>query len=174
MYCVYVCPQCVVLLPCTVYIYMSTVCVSTAMYCVYVHSVWSYCYVLCICPQCVFLLLCTVYMSAVCVSTAMYCVYVHSVCFYCYVLCVCPQCVVLLCTVCMLLLLQNSRGVNLTIPMPGHAIGSEPAAMEETKKAVQQLEELIREHDVTFLLLDTRESRWLPTLMCLAYNKVSK
>lgn len=66
----------------------------------------------------------------------------------------------------------NSRGVNLTIPMPGHAIGSEPAAMEETKKAVQQLEELIREHDVTFLLLDTRESRWLPTVMCLAYNKL--
>ena len=148
-----------------------------------------YCYVLCICPQCVFycyvcavymsavcvLLLCTVCMSTVCGSTAMYCVYVRSVWFYCYVLCICPQCVILLpCTVCMLLLLQNSRGVNLTIPMPGHAIGSEPAAMEETKKAVQQLEELIREHDVTFLLLDTRESRWLPTLMCLAYNKVSK
>ena len=46
--------------------------------------------------------------------------------------------------------------------------------MEETKKSVEQLEELIKSHDVVFLLLDTREARWLPTVMCMVHGKVGQ
>ena len=35
-----------------------------------------------------------------------------------------------------------------------------------------QLEELIKEHDVIFLLLDSREARWLPTVQGIAHNKL--
>ena len=35
------------------------------------------------------------------------------------------------------------------------------------------MEELIKSHDVVFLLMDTRESRWLPTLFCAAHNKLA-
>lgn len=49
--------------------------------------------------------------------------------------------------------------------MPGHnGIDAENAAT---------LHELIDSHDVTFLLTDSRESRWLPTVICAALNKVS-
>lgn len=35
-----------------------------------------------------------------------------------------------------------------------------------------QLEELIKDHDVIFLLLDSREARWLPTVQGIAHNKL--
>mmetsp|Transcript_117975 Transcript_117975/g.164303 ORF Transcript_117975/g.164303 Transcript_117975/m.164303 type:complete len:91 (+) Transcript_117975:1392-1664(+) len=37
---------------------------------------------------------------------------------------------------------------------------------------MRRLEDLIKEHDVIFLLLDSREARWLPTVMAQAHNKV--
>ena len=63
----------------------------------------------------------------------------------------------------------NSRGVSLTIRMPGHRI--DPAAEASAKQDVDTLETLIREHDVVFLLTDSRESRWLPTLLCSVHDK---
>jgi len=36
----------------------------------------------------------------------------------------------------------------------------------------KQLDGLMDEHDVTFLLMDTRESRWLPTVLGAAKNKL--
>jgi len=42
------------------------------------------------------------------------------------------------------------------------------------KDDVKQLEQLISEHDCIFLLMDTRESRWLPTVIAAAQKKVPK
>ena len=35
-----------------------------------------------------------------------------------------------------------------------------------------KLEALIEEHDVVFLLLDSREARWLPTVLSGVHNKI--
>lgn len=58
----------------------------------------------------------------------------------------------------------------MNIPMPGHPIP--PASVEQTKKDVQLLEQLFDEHDVVFLLMDSRESRWLPTVLGASKGKV--
>ncbi|XP_054275046.1 ubiquitin-like modifier-activating enzyme ATG7 [Macrosteles quadrilineatus] len=59
----------------------------------------------------------------------------------------------------------KSRGVKLTISMPGRGVND--------IDSVAELEKLISEHDVVFLLTDTRESRWLPTLLAAKHNKVA-
>ncbi|KAH7883150.1 hypothetical protein F5I97DRAFT_1902440 [Phlebopus sp. FC_14] len=64
----------------------------------------------------------------------------------------------------------NANGYNLSIPMPGHPIS--PASVEQTKKDVEQLEKLFDEHDAVFLLMDSRESRWLPTVLGAAKGKI--
>ena len=46
--------------------------------------------------------------------------------------------------------------------------------MERVKKSVKKLEELIDAHDAIFLLMDTRESRWLPTVIASAKRKVPR
>ncbi|KAK3724957.1 hypothetical protein QZH41_017166 [Actinostola sp. cb2023] len=69
----------------------------------------------------------------------------------------------------------NSSGEMFSIPMPGHSIGSsqgEICAEEAVQHDVQRLEELIDAHDVVYLLMDTRESRWLPTLIAAAKKKL--
>ena len=60
-----------------------------------------------------------------------------------------------------------SEGIVLSIPMPGH-----PDKEDVIGHAVKMLDSLIQEADVVYLLTDTRESRWLPTVMCSAYNKI--
>jgi ubiquitin-like modifier-activating enzyme ATG7 len=52
--------------------------------------------------------------------------------------------------------------------MPGHA----PSNDQEAEKDIKLLEELIKTHDVVFMLTDSRESRWLPTVLAAAHNKV--
>jgi hypothetical protein len=66
---------------------------------------------------------------------------------------------------------MRSRGEILSIPMPGHPVS--PSDRDNFLSAVRRLEELVREHDVVFALTDSREARWLPTVMCSALNKVS-
>lgn len=56
----------------------------------------------------------------------------------------------------------------MRIPMPGHYV----ADAEEVEKDVKQLSATIDEHDVIFLLTDTRESRWLPTMLSAYSGKV--
>lgn len=58
----------------------------------------------------------------------------------------------------------------MSIPMPGHPIPE--ASVEQTKKEVVALEDLFDQHDVVYLLMDSRESRWLPTLLGAAKGKV--
>ncbi|KAH8092571.1 hypothetical protein BXZ70DRAFT_1010662 [Cristinia sonorae] len=64
----------------------------------------------------------------------------------------------------------DATGHNLSIPMPGHPIP--PASVEQAKKDVATLEKLIDEHDAVFLLMDSRESRWLPTVLGAAKGKI--
>lgn len=62
----------------------------------------------------------------------------------------------------------KSTGYNLAVPMIGHPV-SEGSGVEENYNL---LAELFDEHDVVFLLMDSRESRWLPTVMGLAHKKI--
>jgi len=56
--------------------------------------------------------------------------------------------------------------------MPGHAVGESKEAYAALLEEMQRLENLIKEHDVIFLLTDSRESRWLPTVLSGAMNKI--
>ena len=66
--------------------------------------------------------------------------------------------------------MQDATGYSLSIPMPGHPIP--PSSIEQVKSDVEKLEKLFDEHDAVFLLMDSRESRWLPTVMGAAKGKV--
>lgn len=62
----------------------------------------------------------------------------------------------------------ESEGHVLSVPMLGHPITDE----EKTKADFAKLQELVESHDVIFLLMDSRESRWLPTVMGKAAGKI--
>lgn len=62
----------------------------------------------------------------------------------------------------------DAEGHVMSVPMAGHPIMDEA----KTKEEFETLKKLIDEHDAIFLLLDTRESRWLPTLMGKAAGKI--
>ncbi|KAG5458044.1 MAG: hypothetical protein BJ554DRAFT_1813 [Olpidium bornovanus] len=66
--------------------------------------------------------------------------------------------------------LAVSEGHMILIPMPGHAVP--PAMAAEVRQAVRNLENLFLEHDVVFLLMDSRESRWLPTVIGASQGKL--
>ena len=57
----------------------------------------------------------------------------------------------------------ESAGHVLSIPMPGHPVSetTEP----EVRAAFEKLKDLIASHNLVFLLMDSRESRWLPSLL---------
>jgi ubiquitin-like modifier-activating enzyme ATG7 len=61
----------------------------------------------------------------------------------------------------------QSEGIVLSIPMPGH-----PESREAIEESVNSLDALVKEADAVFLLTDTRESRWLPTVMAAAHDKI--
>ncbi|XP_022724540.1 ubiquitin-like modifier-activating enzyme atg7 [Durio zibethinus] len=65
----------------------------------------------------------------------------------------------------------EAEGVVMAIPMPGHPVSSqeEKSVLEDCRR----LNYLIDSHDVIFLLTDTRESRWLPALLCANTNKIT-
>uniref|UniRef100_A0A8D0E279 Ubiquitin-like modifier-activating enzyme ATG7 n=1 Tax=Salvator merianae TaxID=96440 RepID=A0A8D0E279_SALMN len=66
----------------------------------------------------------------------------------------------------------NAEGFNMSIPMPGHPVNFSEVTLEQAHKDVAQLEKLIDAHDVIFLLMDTRESRWLPAVIAASKRKL--
>lgn len=62
----------------------------------------------------------------------------------------------------------DAQGVTLEVPMIGHPV-KDP---EREKAAFETLERLVDEHDVIFLLMDLRETRWLPTVLGSAKDKL--
>ncbi|KAJ5951788.1 Molybdenum cofactor biosynthesis MoeB [Penicillium vulpinum] len=62
----------------------------------------------------------------------------------------------------------ETTGHVLSVPMAGHPIMDEKAIRAD----FDHLKILIDEHDAIFLLMDTRESRWLPTVMGKAAGKI--
>ncbi|CAD6592247.1 MAG: Autophagy protein 7 [Alectoria sarmentosa] len=62
----------------------------------------------------------------------------------------------------------DSSGYVMSVPMAGHPIMDEAVVKSE----FETLQRLIEEHDAIFLLMDTRESRWLPTVIGKAAGKL--
>ncbi|RCK58801.1 Ubiquitin-like modifier-activating enzyme ATG7 [Candida viswanathii] len=62
----------------------------------------------------------------------------------------------------------DAAGYNLEVPMIGHPVTDEP----KQKENYETLLNLFDEHDVIFLLMDSRESRWLPTLLGASKDKI--
>lgn len=57
----------------------------------------------------------------------------------------------------------NAKGYSFEVPMIGH---------ESSEANYNRLQELVNENDAVFLLMDSRESRWLPTVMGKSANKI--
>uniref|UniRef100_A0A8C6BKL6 Ubiquitin-like modifier-activating enzyme ATG7 n=1 Tax=Monodon monoceros TaxID=40151 RepID=A0A8C6BKL6_MONMO len=66
----------------------------------------------------------------------------------------------------------NARGFNMSIPMPGHPVNFSSVTLEQARRDVERLEQLVEGHDVVFLLMDTRESRWLPAVIAASKRKL--
>lgn len=64
--------------------------------------------------------------------------------------------------------LVNANGYELEIPMAGHPVTND----EKQKQDFEMLDKLIELHDVVFLLTDSREARWLPTLIGNVKKKI--
>ena len=62
----------------------------------------------------------------------------------------------------------NANYIEMRVPMPGHAVAE--VERDEVLESIDALEKEIRNADAVFLLTDTRESRWLPTVLCAAHN----
>ena len=58
----------------------------------------------------------------------------------------------------------------MNIPMPGHTVNDDKH--EQLFEDVEKLEALVASHDVIYLLLDSREARWLPTVLANVHKKL--
>ncbi|KAH3669391.1 hypothetical protein OGAPHI_001512 [Ogataea philodendri] len=64
--------------------------------------------------------------------------------------------------------LVDAQGFSLEVPMAGHPVTNET----KQKQDFDKLYDLIKQHDVIFLLMDSRETRWLPTVIGNVENKI--
>lgn len=60
--------------------------------------------------------------------------------------------------------MKEVEGIDFEIPMPGHILSD--------TKSIEQLDSLIASHDIVFLLTDSRESRWLPSVLAKYHSKM--
>ncbi|CAI2360708.1 unnamed protein product [Moneuplotes crassus] len=67
--------------------------------------------------------------------------------------------------------LVKTEGIRLSIPMPGHP-GKTEEAENQIRESYRKLDKLIQEHDIIYLITDSRESRWLPTVLSAIHNKI--
>eukprot|EP00922_Rhytidocystis_sp_ex-Travisia-forbesii_P053248 GHVS01078962.1.p1 GENE.GHVS01078962.1~~GHVS01078962.1.p1 ORF type:complete len:1001 (-),score=169.82 GHVS01078962.1:490-3492(-) len=67
----------------------------------------------------------------------------------------------------------NCQAVCLDIPMPGHARYAADQDSTSLEKSLMELDSLIGSHDIVLLLTDSRESRWLPSLLVNHRNRLS-
>ncbi|WKY08280.1 hypothetical protein Q1695_007635 [Nippostrongylus brasiliensis] len=66
---------------------------------------------------------------------------------------------------------MDAEAYRVTVPMPGHTISSsEEAALE---RDVAAIDDMVAAHDVVFLALDSREARWLPTVLSTKHKKMA-
>lgn len=68
------------------------------------------------------------------------------------------------------LIYQVSTGHVVQVPMPGHPVGD--SMRNEVLQNLDVIENAVKNCDVIFLLTDSRESRWLPTLLGSYHKKV--
>ncbi|XP_049547684.1 uncharacterized protein LOC125958856 [Anopheles darlingi] len=66
----------------------------------------------------------------------------------------------------------KAYGENLLIPMPGHPVDN-TTGINEVKALLEKISKLIEEHDVIYLLTDSRESRWLPSMLAAFHGKLA-
>ncbi|KJH48421.1 e1-like protein-activating enzyme Gsa7p/Apg7p [Dictyocaulus viviparus] len=65
----------------------------------------------------------------------------------------------------------DAHAVRITVPMPGHVFSeNEEEALE---RDIAVIDELVAVNDVVFLALDSREARWLPTVLANKYGKMA-
>ncbi|CAZ81899.1 unnamed protein product [Tuber melanosporum] len=64
----------------------------------------------------------------------------------------------------------DAQGFDMTVPMAAHPFSDTQEA--GVKQDYLKLRRLFDEHDAIFLLMDTRESRWLPTVMGKSMKKL--
>ncbi|XP_063718260.1 ubiquitin-like modifier-activating enzyme ATG7 isoform X2 [Symsagittifera roscoffensis] len=62
------------------------------------------------------------------------------------------------------------EALEMSIPMPGHAVAQ--IEKQKVQHTLTQLDELVAGHDCIFLLLDSREARWLPTVLGKFHGKL--
>ncbi|KAL3086622.1 hypothetical protein niasHT_037748 [Heterodera trifolii] len=67
--------------------------------------------------------------------------------------------------------LVDAKGIHMKIPMPGYPYSKDGKA--QVAEECRRLEESVRNCDVLFLVMDSRESRWLPTLLAAVHNKLA-
>ncbi|MFH4976020.1 hypothetical protein AB6A40_002729 [Gnathostoma spinigerum] len=65
----------------------------------------------------------------------------------------------------------EADAVNMIIPMPGHSFSEK--GVEELSDRLRVLEELIIKHDVIFMVMDSREARWAPTVISSYHGKLA-
>lgn len=62
----------------------------------------------------------------------------------------------------------DATGYPISVPMAGHPVND----LLATRSDYEILDRLFDEHDAVFILMDTRESRWLPSVMGKAKGKI--